>query len=80
MDMWDPYGNSVQAHLAESANKIVFDKYHIAKHLGEAVDRVRQREQKVLKAEGDDRLTGTKYQWLRSPANLEAHRDETLRN
>jgi transposase len=71
MDMWDPYVNSVQAHLPESANKIVFDKYHIAKHLGEAVDRVRRREQKVLKAEGDDRLTGTKYQWLRSPANLE---------
>jgi transposase len=69
--MWDPDGNSVQAHLAESANKIVFDKYPIAKHLGEAVDRVRRREQKVLKAEGDDRLTGTKCQWLRGPANLE---------
>lgn len=71
MDMWDPYVNSVQEHLPESANKIVFDKYHIAKHLGEAVDRVRRREQKGLKAEGDDRLTGTKYQWLRNPANLE---------
>jgi transposase len=71
MDMWDPYVNSVQEHLAESANKIVFDKYHIAKHLGEAVDRVRRREQKGLKAEGDDRLTGTKYQWLRNPATQE---------
>jgi len=50
---------------------MVFDKYHIAKHQGEAVDRVRRREQKVLKAEGDDRLTGTKYQCLRSSANLE---------
>src|SRR5215469_12381442 len=71
MDMWDPYVNSVQEHLAESANKIVFDKYHIAKHLGEAVDRVRRREQKGLKAEGDHRLTGTKYQCLRNPATLE---------
>ena len=71
MDMWDPYVNSVQAHLPESANKIVFDKYHIAKHLGEAVDRVRRREQKGLKAEGDDRLTGTKYHWLRNPATLQ---------
>jgi len=71
MDMWDPYLNSVREHLPGSANKIVFDKYHIAKHLGEAVDRVRRREQKALKAEGDDRLTGTKYQWLRNPANLE---------
>jgi hypothetical protein len=40
-------------------------------NLGEAVDRVRRREQKVLKAEGDDRLMGTKYQCLRSSANLE---------
>jgi transposase len=50
--MWDPYVNSVREHLPESANKIVFDKYHIARHLGEAVDRVRRREQKGLKAEG----------------------------
>jgi transposase len=71
MDMWEPYVNSVQEHLPESANKIVFDKFHIAKHLGEAVDRVRRQEHKALKAEDDDRLTGTKYQWLRNPANLE---------
>lgn len=71
MDMWDPYVNSVQEHLPESAHKIVFDKYHIAKHLGEAVDRVRRREHKALKAEGDDRLTGTKYQWLRNPTSLQ---------
>jgi len=71
MDMWDPYVKSVREHLPESASKIVFDKFHIAKHLGEAVDRVRRHEHKALKAEGDDRLTGTKYQWLRNPGNLE---------
>jgi len=71
MDMWDPYVKSVQEHLPESAHKIVFDKYHIARHLGEAVDRIRRREQKGLKAEGDHRLPGTKYQWLRNPATLE---------
>ena len=51
--------------------EIVFDKFHIAKHLGEAVDRVRRREHKVLKAEGDERLTGTKYDWLRNPASMD---------
>jgi len=71
MDMWDPYVKSVQEHLPESTHKIVCDKYHIARHLGEAVDRIRRREQKGLKAEGDHRLTGTKYQWLRNPATLE---------
>jgi transposase len=36
------------------------------------VDRVRRREHKVLKAEGDQRLTGTKYDWLRNPATMDA--------
>ena len=71
LDMWDPYLASLKEHLPEAENKIVFDKFHIAKHLGEAVDRVRRREHKVLKAEGDERLTGTKYDWLRNPASMD---------
>lgn len=71
MDMWDPYVNSVRAHVAEADRKIVFDKFHIAKYLGEAVDRVRRREHKILRAAGDDRLTGTRYDWLRHPAAME---------
>ena len=72
MDMWDPYVDSVREHVREADKKIVFDKFHIAQHLGEAVDRVRRREHKELKAEGDDRLTGTKYDWLRNPASMDA--------
>ena len=71
LDMWDPYLASLKEHLPEAEKKIVFDKFHIAKHLGEAVDRVRRREHKVLKAEGDERLTGTKYDWLRNPTSME---------
>ena len=71
MDMWDPYVNSVRAHLPGAESKVVFDKFHIAKHLGEAVDRVRRQEQKILKAAGDDRLTGTRYDWLRNPVAME---------
>jgi transposase len=71
LDMWDPYVTSVQEHLPGAENKIVFDKFHIAQHLGEAVDRVRRREHKRLKAEGDERLTGTKYDWLRNPAGMD---------
>jgi transposase len=71
MDMWDPYVDSVRDHVGEADKKIVFDKFHIAQHLGDAVDRVRRREHKELKAEGDQRLTGTKYDWLRNPATME---------
>ena len=71
MDMWEPYINSTLNHLPEARGKIVFDKFHIAKHLSEAVDLVRRRENRQLRAAGDDRLTGTRYDWLRHPAKME---------
>lgn len=72
MDMWDPYENSIRQHLPQADEKIVYDKFHVAKHLGEAVDRVRRAENKVLRAEDDQRLVGTKYDWLRNPGNFTA--------
>ncbi len=70
MDMGDPYIASVREHLAEANGKIVFDKFHIAGHLSKAVDRVRRREHKQLKRQGDLRLAGSKYDWLRHPARF----------
>ena len=46
------------------SDKIVFDRFHIMKHMGEAVDTVRKREHRELRAEGIDTLTGSKYLWL----------------
>ena len=34
MDMWDPYIHSVREHVPEADGKIVFDKFHVAQHLG----------------------------------------------
>lgn len=70
MDMWDPYVNSVKKHLEGAEDKIVFDKFHIAGYLGEAVDQVRRGENKVLLAVGDERLKGTRYDWLKNPARM----------
>ena len=70
MDMWDPYVNSVREHVPEADRKIVFDKFHVAQHLGEAVDQVRRKEHKTLQACGDDRLAGTRYDWLRNPVKM----------
>jgi transposase len=72
MDMWDPYVESVREHLAEADRKIVFDKFHVAQHLSHAVDQVRRKENKALRARGDDRLVGTRYDWLRNPVTMEA--------
>jgi transposase len=44
MDMWEPYVSSVCAYLPDAENKIVFDRFHIMKHMVESVDTVRKRE------------------------------------
>lgn len=43
---------------------IVYDKFHVAKHLNEAVDKVRRDEHRRLLEKGDKSLTSTKYLWL----------------
>ena len=35
------------------------------------MDEVRRKENKALRAAGDDRLKGTRYDWLRNPANMD---------
>lgn len=42
MDMWRPFRNSTGRNAPQAA--IVFDKFHIIKHLGEALDKVRRAE------------------------------------
>src|SRR5436305_12231281 len=51
--------------------EIVFDKVHIMKHLGDAVDLVRRAENRQLRAAGDERLVKTRYWWLTHPERLE---------
>jgi transposase len=76
MDMWDPYVRSVLENVPGGAEKIVFDRFHIMKAMGDAVNDVRKREHRELRAEGDETLTGSKYLWLYAEENLpEKHRE-----
>lgn len=68
VDMWDPFVNSIRTNVPTAA--VVYDKFHIAKHLGEAVDLVRRGENRALRSVGDARLIGTKYDWLKNPASF----------
>lgn len=70
MDMWEPFANSVRAHLADADDKIVFDRFHLIGYLGKAVDTVRKQENHALMAEGDKSLAGPKYLWLYAQENL----------
>jgi transposase len=70
MDMAEPFIAATQECIPNAAEKIAFDKFHVAKHLGEAVDKVRRGEHRALLEQGDTRLKKTKYLWLRNPATL----------
>lgn len=70
MDMHAPYVKATRAHIPDADCRIAFDKFHIAQKLGDAVNRVRRDENKALRAEGDDRLAGTRFLWITNPNNL----------
>jgi len=77
IDMWDPYIAATLAYIPDANKKIVFDRFHVMRHIVEAVDKVRKQEHKALHERGDDILKGTKYLWLWSNENIpEYRRDE----
>ena len=76
MDMWKAFMTSASKNVPEA--EIVHDKFHIAKYLGEAVDKVRRAENKILKSEGDDTLTGSRQLWLYNLENLDDDRYDRL--
>jgi transposase len=78
MDMWHPYIKAVSAVVPDAADKIAYDKFHIIKHLSDAVDKVRRQEHRALIAEGIDALKGSKYLWLRGAERLEREEKQTM--
>lgn len=80
MDMCQAYVASTSAKLPDGASKIVFDKFHIAKFLSEAIDKVRREENKRLQAAGNKQLVGTRYVWLRNPLNESAEQSKSAKS
>jgi len=76
IDMWQAYENSVAEHAPQA--EIVFDRFHISKHLNEALDKVRREEHRDLKQQGDDRLKGTRYLFLFNAEMLDEDRQAQL--
>lgn len=76
MDMWPAFIASATEPIPEA--EIVPDRFHISKHLGEAVDQVRRAEHKALKKDGDECLTGSRYLWLTNEENLSDERAATF--
>ena len=70
MDMHGPYIQSTLLNVPAADDKIVFDVFHIAQLLNQALDQVRRMENRALQAQGDTSLVGTRFDWLRHPGNF----------
>jgi len=70
MDMCGPYISVTKEELEDAEYRIVFDRFHVMKHMTDAVDKVRRSEHRMLRKEGDPTLTGSKYLWLTNEENL----------
>jgi transposase len=77
MDMWLPFRKSTQANAPQAA--ILFDKFHVLRHLGDALDRIRKTE--YARVTGDQRkfIKGQKYILLSHRQNLTSEARQSLK-
>jgi transposase len=68
MDMWKAFRNSTARNAPQAA--ILFDKFHVMRHLGEALDKVRKSEYARLSGRDRRYIKGQKYALLSHPENL----------
>lgn len=68
MDMWKAFRSSTKQHAPEAA--ILFDKFHVLRHLGDALDKVRKHEYRRLSGKSQKFIKGQKYTLLSNRENL----------
>ena len=67
-DMWKPYVEVIKECAPQAT--LVFDTFHIVRHLMEAVDQVRRDEIREKGKDHKDLMKGSRYIWLKNPWNL----------
>jgi transposase len=77
MDMWKPFRNATQACAPNAA--ILFDKFHIMRHLGEALDKVRKSEYARLSGPQRRYIKGQNYTLLSRWDNLTLESRQALK-
>jgi transposase len=77
MDMWKPFRNATMARAPQAA--ILFDKFHIMRHLGEALDQVRKTEYARLSGQDRRYIKGQKYTLLSNRDNLTLEGRQSLK-
>jgi transposase len=76
MDMWAPYAKLVREHAANA--QVLFDRFHIVKHLSEAVDTARRELWRKLTSKEKVEVKGTRWLLLKNPWNLTNDQKERL--
>jgi transposase len=77
MDMWKPFRHATLAAAPQAA--ILFDKFHIMRHLGEALDKVRKSEYARLSGRDRRYIKGQKYTLLSNRENLTLEGRQSLK-
>ncbi len=77
MDMWKAFHNSTRKHAPQAA--ILFDKFHVIRHLNEALDKVRKSEYTRLSGKDRRFVKGQKYTLLSRRENLDTEGRLALR-
>jgi transposase len=77
MDMWKPFFNSVKNNVP--GVRIVYDKFHIMRHLGDALDKVRRSEYHRLTGKKRSYIKGQRYTLLSNRENLTLAGRQALR-
>ena len=77
MDLWQPFRNATLAHAPPAA--ILFDKFHIMRHLGAALDKVRKSEYARLAGRDRRFIKGQKYTLLSHRENLTLEGRQSLK-
>lgn len=68
MDMWKAFEKSTRKNVSQAA--ILYDKFHVVRHLGEALDTVRKMEYARLSGKNRSYIKGQKYTLLSNRENL----------
>jgi len=68
MDMWKAFRNSVRNNAPQA--RIVYDKFHIIRHLSKALDEIRRNEYKHLSGKDKSYIKGQRYTLLSLRKNL----------
>ena len=77
MDMWKPFRVATEQHAPNAA--ILFDKFHVMRHLGKALDQVRKSEYARLTGNQRRFIKGQKYTLLSRRENLTLEGRQALR-